>query len=292
MRTQKIFLHYDREALDAQYNNRARFPDWEKHFKQWGDWSAKTRKKVPANTDVPFGADRSEKADVFPGARQGAPIYVFIHGGYWISLDKSDNSFIAEGMLPHGVTTVINNYGLAPEYRMDDIVRQNRSFLRWLWHNAGEFAGDRDRIYICGHSAGAHLAAMLLATDWQTLDPTMPLSPIKGVCLIGGIFDLEPIRLSYLNERLRLTPEEAQRNSPLRQEFRSNVPILLVVAADESAEFHRQSAAMHDLWKRLGYESEFITPADLNHYTVANQLIRPDSDLVLKQLAHSTWFSR
>jgi len=124
---QRIFLDYDQAALDAQYNNRARWPDYKVHFENWGKWSAETRSKLPCHPDLAFGPDPMERLDILPAAedssRRGAPLYVFIHGGYWYSLDKADYSYVAEGFRPHGIATAVNNFGLAPDYTMDEIVR-------------------------------------------------------------------------------------------------------------------------------------------------------------------------
>lgn len=280
-----IYRHYDQTGLDAQYNNRARFPNFIEHFERWKTWSAAMRRTLPCHLDISFGPREVEKVDIFPANAEGAPLYVFIHGGYWYSLDKSDYSYIAAGLQPHGIATVVNNFGLAPMHDMDEIVRQNRAALAWLWRHAADFGGDPNRIYVSGHSAGGHLAVMLLATDWPAFESGLPPDLVKGACAIGGIFDLEPIRLSFLNEKLRLTPAQVQRNSPLRLDYPICAPLLLVLAADESEEFHRQSAEMKTFWKELGYPAELVVPADLDHFNVVNQLRDPKCDLVQLQLA-------
>lgn len=296
MTSKTVYLDYDREALDKQYNNRERFSDFAEHFENWKRWSAETRKKIPCVIDVAFGTSEFEKLDIFPSgassaasflsSEKNAPILLMIHGGYWYSLDKSDYSFPAEGLTPHGVMMIANNYDLAPHVTMDEIVRQNREAVRWIWNNAKRFGGDPSRLYVCGHSAGAHLAAMLIATDWPSYGQEMPEDVIKGACLIGGIFDLEPIRLSFLNQKLNLTTDDVRLFSPILQKYDLSAPIKLVVAIDESPEFHRQSQEMDRFWRKLGFPSELIVPPGLNHYNVANQLIRADSDLVQMQLDH------
>jgi arylformamidase len=171
---------------------------------------------------------------------------------------------------------------------MDAIVEHNRAALAWLWRNARDFGGDPHRIYVAGHSAGGHLAACLLATDWPARAADLPADLVKGACAIGGIFDLEPIRLSFLNEKLNLTPAQVAAHSPLRLRYPVSAPLSLVVAIDESAEFHRQSAAMHALWQRLGYPVESSVPQGLDHFDVVNQLIDPDCALVRHQLEQMT----
>jgi arylformamidase len=125
---------------------------------------------------------------------------------------------------------------------------------------------------------------MLLASDWASYEPGLPQNLVKGVCSIGGIFDLEPIRLSYLNKTLRMDGAEAHRNSPLQQTYRTRAPLSLVVAADESEEFHRQSQEMRDLWRALGYPVELVIPSGLDHFDVVNDLANPECPLVLHQL--------
>jgi arylformamidase len=279
-----IWREYDQAALDAQYNNRKRFPDYIDRFAAWGDWSQGTRNKLKCRLDVAFGAHHMESLDIFPAEQSGAPIYVFIHGGYWYSLDKSEFSYVAEGMVPHGVTTVVNNYVLAPNGNMDEIVRQNRAALAWIWRNATDFGADPDRIYVTGHSAGGHLAGMLLATDWPKFEAGLPRDLVKGACSISGLFELEPIWLSYLNQKLRMDREMAKRNSPALLEFPTKAPLLLVVGKDESDEYHRQSKAMADKWSKLGYEHELIVPEGLDHFAVVDSLIDPRADLVQRQL--------
>jgi len=281
-----VYRDYDQAGLDAQYNNRARFPDFTRHFEAWGAWSRATRERLPGHLDLAFGPGASETLDVFPAETPGAPLYLFIHGGYWYSLDKSDYSYLAEGLRPHGFATAVNNFGLAPTHGMDEIVRQNRAALAWLWRNAGDYGYDRERIYAAGHSAGGHLAAMLLATDWPAWGADLPADLVKGACAIGGIFDLEPIRLSFLNEKLHLTPEQVAHHSPLRLRYPRPAPLLLVVAKDESPEFHRQSEEMAALWRGLGYPADLTVPEGLDHFDVVNQLIDPDCPLVRLQLDH------
>ena len=285
----RIFLDYDQAGLDAQYNNRVRWPDFKEHFANWRIWSGETCRTLPCHLDLAFGPDPMEKLDILPAAPapggRGAPLYVFIHGGYWYSLDKADYSYVAEGFRPHGIATAVNNFGLAPDTTMDEIVRQNRAALAWLWRNARTYGVDPDRIYVCGHSAGGHLAVMLLATDWPAFGPGLPAGLVKGACSIGGLFDMEPIRLSYLNKTLRMSPEEASRNAPLLQRYPVSAPLSLVVAVDETPEYHRQSQAMADLWRKLGYPVDLLVPAGLNHFDVVNQLRDPACELVKVQLA-------
>src|SRR5690606_17356718 len=142
MSGEHVYGNFTQAELDAQYNNRARFPDYEAHFESWTRWSEATRANYPCTLDVAVGESPFERIDIFPSAEGASPIYVFIKGGYWYSLDKSHYSYVADGMRPHGVTTVTINFGLAPDHDMDTIVRHNRSALAWLWRNADEIGAD------------------------------------------------------------------------------------------------------------------------------------------------------
>lgn len=279
MSDEAVYLGYLQEELDAQYNNRARYPEHKGYFEDWDDWSAKTRASLPARLDVAYGDLPCETLDIFPAEKANAPIQVMVHGGYWYSLDKRHESFVAEGLRPNGVTTVMINYGLAPEYRMDEIVRQNRAALAWVWRHAGEFGGDRDRIFTVGQSAGGHLVLMLMATDWPKFGEDLPADVVKGGASISGIYDLEPIRLCYLNDRVSLDEAEVQRNSPIHQRYPVAMPLMFVSGDIESDEYARQANAMEDTWKRLGYPSEHLGLPGYNHFTMANQLKEPDSEL-------------
>ena len=280
-----VYRDMDQKALDAQYNNRERFPDYKERFDNWNELSTKARAMLGGQLDVAFGPSPKEAVDIFPAEEPGAPIYVFVHGGYWYSLDKSACSYVAQGMCPHGVMTVVNNYDLAPTVDMDEIVRQNRQAIAWLYHHGGEYGGDPNRIYVCGHSAGGHLACMMLATDWATFSPGVPQDVVKGVCAISGLFDLEPIHLSYLNDTLRMTPEMALRNSPSRQSYETRAPLLLVVGADESEEYQRQTHLMAEFWRARGAPTEVIVPEDLDHFSIIDSLYDPSAELVCKQLS-------
>ncbi len=274
-----VYGAYSQEELDAQYNNRARYPEFTGYFDDWAAWSKATRKNLPAYLDVPYGDLPCETLDIFPAAVDNAPVQVMVHGGYWYSLDKHHDSFVAEGLRPNGVTTVVINYGLAPQYGMDEIVRQNRAAVAWLWRNASEFGIDRERIYTVGQSAGGHLSLMLMATDWPSFGDSLPARLVKGGSSISGIYDLEPIRLCYLNDKVCMDAEVARRNSPVHQTYPVSLPLMLVSGDVESDEYAHQANAMEAVWHALGYPSEHVKLPGHNHFTMAHQLREPDSVL-------------
>ena len=281
----KIFLNYDRDELDVQYNNRKRVADFMDYVERWQVDSEQTRQSLRCHLDVSFGSTAAETMDIFLAEAPNAPVCMFIHGGYWQSLDKRDFSVLARGLVPHGVSVVINNYGLCPTVSMDEITRQNRAALAWLWAHAGEFAIDRDRIHVSGHSAGGHLTAALMATQWSKFHPDAPRDLVKSACAISGLYDLIPIQLCYLNDVLHMDESEASRNSPVQMNFEVPTPMLITHGGLESQEYYRQTDTMTGVWEKLGYPVERVVAEGLNHFSLVDEFINPHSELTGKQLA-------
>jgi arylformamidase len=272
-----VFLHYDRAALDAEYNNRAKVKNAMQWLARYGAESARIRAELPMHFDVPYGRHHAERLDVFPprGSATAAPVHVFIHGGYWHRLDKADFSFVARAF-PEAVTVVVN-YALVPSVDLDELVRQVRASIAWVHANARTFGGDPARITVSGHSAGGHLVAMVLATEWSQLGA--PADVVKAGCAISGLFDLEPIRLCYLNDVLALSPESAQRNSPVLLKPNAHVPLVLALGADEGPEYHRQTNALASAWRAHGTPIEILDAAGQDHFSIICELERPDTAL-------------
>lgn len=174
---------------------------------------------------------------------------VFIHGGYWQRLDKKDLAFLAESFVNAGVTLVQVNYNLAPAVTLDRIVSEVQAACTWTWHNIERYGGDRNRIYVGGNSAGGHLTAMMASTTWIDVDPVVPNDLMKGGLAISGIYDLEPIRFTSINEAVRMDGDAAARNSPCNRLPTLRGPLLLPVGELESPEFHRQTQLLCDAWK-------------------------------------------
>ena len=201
--------------LDAQYNNRARVPDHEQVFKRWAESSAVARQGLTSRLDVRYGDEPGETLDVFPAAMPGSPVLVFVHGGYWRSLDKSDFSFVAPAFVHAGAAVVVVNYALCPSVTMETIALQLTRAMAWVWRNAGSFGGDPSRIAVAGHSAGGHLAAMLLSCRWRQVGDDLPPNLVPGALSISGLYDLDPLRHTpFLQGDLRLTPASVKRLSP------------------------------------------------------------------------------
>ena len=209
---------------------------------------------------------------------------VFIHGGYWRSMDKADHNFPALAFVPAGIACVAINYALAPGVDMDEIVRQCRAALAWVYRNAASFGGDPSQIYVSGHSAGGHLTAMMMATDWPAEAEDLPRDLVKGGCPISGLYDLEPIRLTYLNEDVRLDDAQTSRHSPMFLAPMGVRWMIITTGALESSEFHRQQAGLVERWRDRGIAATTVDSPNRHHFNVVSQLAEPASPLFVALL--------
>jgi len=268
-----LFLHYNREELDAQYGNPGDPAKAETYISQWTIRSVKARSELNCNLNIAYGSSDSETLDIFfSGLSENCPINVFYHGGYWRAQDKDEFSYVAYGFYDSGTITVVVNYALVPKVTFDELVRQCRAALVWIWRNANRFGGNPKKLFVSGHSAGGHIVGMLMATDWPALDSKLPSQLISGGCAISGLYDLEPIRLCFLNKELRLSEKEAARNSPIKQKRTCHSPLLLAVGGNESTEFLRQTNSLAEAWHQSEDPPQVLVMPDEDHFTVADQL--------------------
>lgn len=234
--------------LDAQYNNRARIPEHPQIFARWAKASREARQALEPLLDLRYGPAEEETLDLFPAPGPRAPVLVFIHGGWWRSLDKSDHSFIAPAFVWRGVTVVVPNYALCPKASIAEIALQMVRAVAWTARHVEGLGGDPRRIVVAGHSAGGHLAAMLACCRWREVGPDLHERTVQGVLSISGLYDLEPVsRTPFLKADLRLTPQDVLRLSPAGFPAPA-VPLAAVVGADESEEFRRQNALIRSAW--------------------------------------------
>ena len=206
------------EELDVQYNLRMMFPEAASLYEAFCEReSDKVREEFEHRLDVPFGPTRAEHSDVYPAATEGdggARVLIYVHGGFWALRTSKEFGFVARGPVSRDVATVVTNYALCPDVTIDEIVRQTRAAVAWTYRNAESFGGDPERIHVAGHSAGGHLVAMLLTTDWEG-DYGLPANIVKSATSISGIFDLAPFPYTFLQPKLQLTWDQALRNSPI-----------------------------------------------------------------------------
>ncbi len=251
-----------RAQIDAQYNAGAAVADAGAYLERWAAESAAVRERLPCELDVPYGPTLDETLDVFPATRADAPVFVFLHGGYWRALSSKDFSNVAVAMHALGITTVVVNYALAPKVTIDEIARQCRAAVAWTLRRYGGH-----RVVVGGHSAGGHLSAMCALTRWAD-DYGLAADPLAGAALISGIYDLSPLRHSYLQPQIRLDDGIVARSSPLFAVRPSATPLLVTWGGDESAEFTRQSTAFHEAWRAAGNASELLPLAGAHHFSV------------------------
>jgi arylformamidase len=269
-----VFAGYDQEQLDALYDVRRRVPHWQTFTERFERRSAELRERMPDMLNLAYGPHPRERLDLFALAGVASPpVNLFFHGGYWRSGEKERYSYIAEGLLPAGAAAAIVEYALAPEVDMDELVRQCRAAVSWIAGHAGELGIDGERIHVSGHSAGGHIVGMLMADGWEGA------GIVKGGCALSGLYELEPIRLTFLNQTLALDPSLALRNSPALLSPATTAPLLLGVGGEEGAEFLRQQTAMTERWEADGVPVSPTVVAGGNHYTVVESLGDPADDL-------------
>lgn len=260
---------------EAEYNNSARVKDAGAIAARWGVASEAIRAAARVDLDVAYGADPRQRYDLFlpPGGDGRSPIAVFIHGGYWQWRDRKDFSFTAAGALAHGIAWAMPSYRQCPAVRIADIVEDMRAFLVHLWQRTGQ------RPVVTGHSAGGHLTAALLATDWcATGDGGVPADLVRAGYAISGVFEVAPLVGTTIGEALRETAESAMAVSP---RFGPVPPasawLTAAVGGAESSEFIRQSIDMAGAWSAAGLGAEAVIVPGANHFTVIDELARPDS---------------
>ncbi len=258
--------------LDRMYNNRLLVPAFAQHLARWQAESAQARQTLDCQLDLAYGVGPSETLDVFPAARPGAPVVVFIHGGYWRSLDKADHSFVAPALHAAGAAVVVPNYALCPAVTIPEITLQMVRALAWTWRHARHFNGDASRITVIGHSAGGHLAAMMLACQWQAVGTDLPVQLVKNALSISGLYDLAPLaHTPFLKADLRLTPKDIRRASPALLPAPRQGQLYTVAGGDESAEFLRHNRLIQEDWGPSVVPVCEALPG-LNHFSVVEAL--------------------
>jgi len=276
---QFVYRDFDQAGLDAAYNNSAHvgMAKRDAYVTGWRQRSEDLRSKLPHERNISYGPSPREILDWVPCGKPGAPTLAFIHGGYWQLNDKESSFQIAAGVLPHGINFVNLEYSLAPGKRMSEICQEIRRSAQWLLDNLARLGGDPNRLFYSGHSAGGHLTAVAMSNP-----------RVAGGLAISGLFDLEPIRLSYLNQPLGMDVMESRRNSPSHTLPKAAGRLMVTVGGAELSELQHQSVEYYAAWRAAGLPGEFIPLPGDDHFSVIDRIAQPDGILSrgLARLVH------
>ncbi len=261
---------------EVEYDNRSRVPEHPGIVARWLEASARVRATGPCDLDLSYGKADRHRYDLFHPTDEApdAPVVVYIHGGYWQRGDRKDYSFIAEELVNRGAIVAVPSYTLCPEATVAEIINEMRAFLVALWSRT------QRRAVVVGHSAGGHLAAAMLATDWPSLRD-VPADLVRAAYSISGVFELEPLIPTSLNVALRLSSGTARKASPLLWPSpRPGSSFVAAVGGAESSEFLRQSLDIARAWYAAGVNAERVVVPDANHFTIVDEIARPGSPMV------------
>lgn len=264
--------------LEAEYNNRQRVPDHAQHQARTAAWSEAWRKEAKAELDQSYGSGSRHRYDLYrpKTGPADAPLVVYIHGGYWQRGDRKDSGFVAKELNARGVAVAVPSYSLCPAVSIMDIVAELRQCLKAIWEKT------KQKPVIAGHSAGGHLAAAMLATDWSKVQG-VPADLVRAAYAISGVFDLAPLIPTSLNEALKLDTTKAREASPLFWPAPAKARTLVAAAGgDESQEFIRQALEIASAWSKAGVKAECVVVPGTNHFTIVQELANPESAMVAR----------
>jgi arylformamidase len=271
--------------VEREYNNRAAVPDHPAWFAKWASLSAAARDALKPSLDLRYGPHPKETLDLFVPASTPRGTLVFVHGGYWRALDKSDHSFVAPPFVDAGIAVAVLNYDLCPTVTIATIVEECRRALAWVVREGARRGAGDGPIVVAGHSAGGHLAAMMLASDAASMG--LARHPVAGAVSVSGVHDMVPMTQFSYNADLRLDEAEAIRLSPTRHPPVSNAPIVAAVGAEETSEFLRQAQLLWDAWpgnRPSGARGPLVVP-HRHHFSVVADYADPASTLTRATLA-------
>jgi arylformamidase len=260
--------------LEAEYNNRRRVPEHPQHAERWQAASTAYREAAAgAELDLVYGPKERNRYDLFPAAEGNAPLVVYIHGGYWQRGDRKDYSFLARELNAAGLDVALPSYTLCPAASVMDIIGELRACMAALWKRTGK------RPLVTGHSAGGHLTGAMVATEWSKVSDVPPDLVRAGVP-ISGVFELEPLVATSINDLVGLDAASARVASPLLwPPPPRGCKVVAAVGGEESSEFLRQSRIVAEAWAKAGLETELLVVPGTNHFTVVDELARPGSAL-------------
>ena len=271
-----VFLDYDQAALDAAYDQSKYAPNLQQVLKRYATNSELARSRLGAPRRAAYGAAPIEQLDIYRSERPNAPVQVFVHGGAWRSGAAKDYAFPAEMFVAAGAHYVVPDFAWVQDTggRLAPISDQIRRALAWVARNTASFGGDPGRIYVSGHSSGAHQAGVLASTDWQR-DFGLPPDVVKGYVLISGIYELYPVSLSARANYVQFDERTLAELSAIRHLDRVNAPVTLVYGTLETPEFQRQSREFAAALKKTGRPVQLVVADGYNHFEVMETLAHP-----------------
>lgn len=270
---------YDAQALHAQYDNRGKVPDFADFAARWAKASDDLRRSARATLDIAYGDRPAEQIDLFLPAADNPPLHIFIHGGYWQWNERKPYAFLADALTGAGAAVATVGYPLCPGVTMSELVHSVRSGIAHLWRNAGTLGFARDRMHVSGNSAGGHLTATMMMTDWPGFAGDLPADVLKSGIAISGIYDLEPIRHTPIGDAPGMDAAEARALSPLFMAPPTHAPLLIALGAHEGPEFHRQAEAFSAHLVGQGIEATILDIPDRHHFSIVDDLATPGTAL-------------
>jgi arylformamidase len=283
--SENLYKGFRQDEMEFQYNPRVSVPEFPELAKVRAAQARKVRESAKSWLNVAYGSSARETLDIYATERPVGPVLVYIHGGYWRSGSKEDNCNFVPTFTKRGATVVLVEYDLCPQVTVTDIVRQTRASVAWVYRNIARYGADPSKLFVSGHSAGGHLTAMALAHDWTK--ESLPQDLIKGAVATSGVYDLEMVIKISVQEQVRMTPDDAKRNSPLLHPPRVKCPLVVAVGGDEPKGWQQMSEDYFSHCKQHGMRVEYLVEPAANHYTMSEHLLddsRPLTQAMLKQL--------
>ena len=268
--------------LEKGYNVRLLVDDFDGLISRWSDRSEKFRQNVDSSLNCQYGDGEKDKLDIFRCGEANAPLFIFVHGGYWQRGDKSVYSFVAESFINSGIDVALIGYQLCPVASMTNIVEKIQEAIIWIWRNAENYSISKNRINVSGHSAGGHITGMILATDWQQISSDLPTDLVKTGIPISGLYQLEPLRKTTIADALGLDDVESMALSPHFFEPITTAPILVTLGGAETPEFHWQTDQFVEKWKLHDISLDYHAEPDVDHFGVVERLASKDSQIFKK----------
>lgn len=281
----KVYRDFDQAELDRQYNIRSTVPDFTVYTRRYAALTREAKRTLSCIENLRYGDGADEALDFYPSRiTAGAPLQVFLHGGNWQLLGKDDSGFAAPAFVAAGASFVAVNFSVVPQTTVTGMGKQVRRAIAWLANNAAAHGGDGQRIHVSGHSSGANLVGQLLTADWPR-EFGLPAGIIKSAAFMSGLGDLEPVRLGFRNEKLKLDPAQVAEVSLLRGRPGGCCPLIVAFGENETPEYKRQGREVAAFWESHGNKVEVFELRGRNHYDAVLEFADPKSALFQATLA-------